>query len=82
DDDVRVVKVFDDRVAEPDEIAAKDGTEIGEVAMRSPKWGMSYSGEGGAQDPKFHGGWFYSGDLATWDEHEFVTIVGRKDEMI
>ena len=50
--------------------------------MRSPKCGMSYSGETGSKDPKFHAGWFYPGDLATWDEHEFVTIVGRKDEMI
>ncbi|MCP2377509.1 class I adenylate-forming enzyme family protein [Cutibacterium modestum] len=82
DDDVRVVRVFDDRVAEPDEMAARDGVEIGEVAMRSPKCGMSYSGENGSKDPKFHSGWFYPGDLATWDEHEFVTIVGRKDEMI
>ncbi|MDU6279998.1 MAG: class I adenylate-forming enzyme family protein [Cutibacterium acnes] len=82
DDDVEVVKVFDDRIAEPDELAAKDGVEVGEVAMRSPKCGMSYSGETGSKDPKFHAGWFYPGDLATWDEHEFVTIVGRKDEMI
>lgn len=82
DDDVRVMRVFDDRVAEPDEMAARDGVEIGEVAMRSPKCGMSYSGENGSKDPKFHSGWFYPGDLATWDEHEFVTIVGRKDEMI
>ena len=76
------MRVFDDRVAEPDEMAARDGVEIGEVAMRSPKCGMSYSGENGSKDPKFHSGWFYPGDLATWDEHEFVTIVGRKDEMI
>ncbi|MBE1108938.1 long-chain fatty acid--CoA ligase, partial [Escherichia coli] len=40
DDDVEVVKVFDDRIAEPDELAAKDGVEVGEVAMRSPKCGM------------------------------------------
>jgi len=82
DDAVEVVKGFDDRIAEPDELAAKDGVEGGEVAMRSPKCGMSYSGETGSKDPKFHAGWFYPGDLATWDEHEFVTIVGRKDEMI
>ncbi|WP_228516883.1 AMP-binding enzyme [Curtobacterium sp. VKM Ac-1376] len=27
-------------------------------------------------------GWFHPGDLATWDEHERVTIVGRRDDMI
>lgn len=24
----------------------------------------------------------YTGDLGVWDEHEFVTVVGRKDDMI
>lgn len=82
DDDVRIVKVFDDRMARPDELAAKDGEEIGEVAMRTPKCALSYSGEAGSKDPKFQDGWFFPGDLATWDANEFVTIVGRKDEMI
>lgn len=82
DDDVIVVRSLPDRMAEPDELAAKDNVEIGEVAMRSPKCGWAYSGENGAADPKFHSGWFYPGDLATWDEDGFVTIVGRKDEML
>ncbi len=30
----------------------------------------------------FYKGWIYIGDMATWDEQEFVTIVGRKDDMI
>src|SRR5699024_6700263 len=30
----------------------------------------------------FYKGWIYIGDLATWDEDEFITIVGRKDDMI
>src|ERR1700689_3103829 len=31
---------------------------------------------------RFRDGWLYIGDLATWDEDEYVTIVGRKDDMI
>ena len=31
---------------------------------------------------KFYKGWLYTGDMATWDENEFVTICGRKDDMI
>jgi acyl-CoA synthetase (AMP-forming)/AMP-acid ligase II len=82
DDDVRVVKIFDDRRAEPDELAAKDGTETGEVIMRSPKSGFAYANLPDVQEEKFHSGWLYPGDIATWDADEFVTILGRKDDMI
>lgn len=82
DDDVAVVKVLPDRPAEPDELAAKDGTEVGEVIVRSIKSGYSYLGNPDEQERKFRDGWLYAGDLATWDENELVTIVGRKDDMI
>lgn len=82
DDDVAVVRLFDDRAAEPDELAAKDNTEIGEVIMRSVKAGYAYADNPGEQRRKFHNGWVYPGDLATWDENETITIVGRKDDMI
>lgn len=82
DDDVAVVQVFDDRLAEPTEHAAKDGTEIGEVIVRSPKCGYAYANSPEQERQKFHRGWLYIGDLATWDTDEFVTIVGRKDDMI
>lgn len=82
DDDVRVVRLFDDRPALPEEAVAKDSTEVGEVIVRSPKCGYAYanSPEQGAE--RFHNGWLYIGDLATWDADEFVTIVGRKDDML
>ncbi len=82
DDDVAVVKVFDDRTAAPDEFAAKDGAEVGEVIVRSVKSGYAYLGNPEEQRKKFRDGWLYAGDLATWDENELVTIVGRKDDMI
>ncbi|MBQ1332052.1 MAG: AMP-binding protein, partial [Lachnospiraceae bacterium] len=31
---------------------------------------------------KFSNGWMYTGDLAVWDERSYVTIRGRKDDMI
>jgi acyl-CoA synthetase (AMP-forming)/AMP-acid ligase II len=31
---------------------------------------------------KYYKGFLYTGDLATWDENSFVTILGRKDDMI
>ncbi|MBD7996405.1 AMP-binding protein [Arthrobacter sp. Sa2CUA1] len=82
DDDVAVVKVFPDRRGRPEELAAQDGTEAGEVIMRSPKSGYSYVNLPAVEEEKFHDGWLYPGDMATWDEDGFVTILGRKDDMI
>lgn len=82
DDDVAVVKVFPDRRGRPDELAAQDGAEAGEMIMRSPKAGYSYVNLPAVEEEKFHDGWLYPGDMATWDEDGFVTILGRKDDMI
>jgi len=85
DDDVAVVRVYDDRFADPSDPAdqvAKDGTEIGEVAVRSLKSGLAYVNNPTEQAAKFHHGWLFIGDLATWDEDEYVTIAGRKNDMI
>jgi acyl-CoA synthetase (AMP-forming)/AMP-acid ligase II len=82
DDDVAVVRIYDERRAEPDDLARKDGNEIGEVVVRSVKSGYAYVGQPDEQAARFHDGWLYIGDLASWDEDEYVTILGRKDDMI
>lgn len=83
DDDVAVVKVYGDgRIADPDDFAEKDGHEIGEVIMRSVKSGYAYTHNPEEEARKFRDGWIYPGDLASWDEEELVTIIGRKDDMI
>lgn len=83
DDEVRVVKVYPDRRAEPDELAAKDGKEVGEVIVKAPgKTTYAYINNEEESKRVFYKGWIYIGDMATWDENEFVTIVGRKDDMI
>jgi acyl-CoA synthetase (AMP-forming)/AMP-acid ligase II len=82
DDDVAVVKIYEDRRADPSDHAAKDGSEIGEVIVRSVKSGYAYVNQPDEQDARFRDGWLYIGDLATWDEDEYVSIVGRKDDMI
>jgi acyl-CoA synthetase (AMP-forming)/AMP-acid ligase II len=82
DDDVAVVRLHDDRLADPTDTVARDGAEIGEVAVRSVKAGYAYVHQPDEQALRFHDGWLYIGDLATWDEDEYVTIVGRKDDMI
>lgn len=82
DDDVAVITVQAGRISAPDEHARRDGQEIGEVIMRSVKSGYAYLDDPKEQAEKFRDGWVYPGDLATWDENEIVTIVGRKDDMI
>jgi acyl-CoA synthetase (AMP-forming)/AMP-acid ligase II len=82
DDDVAVVRIHEDRHAAPDEHVAKDGSEVGEVIVRSVKSGYAYVGQPEEQAAHFRDGWLYIGDLATWDADEYVTIVGRKDDMI
>jgi acyl-CoA synthetase (AMP-forming)/AMP-acid ligase II len=82
DDDVAVVRVYEDRVASPDDLAAQDGQEVGEVIVRSVKSGYAYVNNNEEQGARFRDGWLYIGDLATWDADGYVTIVGRKDDMI
>jgi acyl-CoA synthetase (AMP-forming)/AMP-acid ligase II len=79
DDDVAVVRAGD---GGPGDLAARDGTEIGEVIVRSVKSGYAYANNPAEQAQRFRDGWLYTGDLATWDADEYVTIVGRKDDMI
>ncbi|WP_232818985.1 class I adenylate-forming enzyme family protein [Homoserinimonas sp. OAct 916] len=82
DDDVAVVKIFGNRRAHPSELVARDGTESGELIMRSPKSGFGYFNLPDLNEEKFFEGWLYPGDVATWDEDGFVTVLGRKDDMI
>ncbi len=82
DDDVAVVRIYEDRQADPRDHVAKDGSEVGEVIVRSVKSGYAYVNQPVEQALRFRDGWLYIGDLATWDADEYVTIVGRKDDMI
>ncbi len=83
DDDVAVVKMYSDRLAEPSEHVAKDGKETGEVIVRAAgKCAYTYIDDPERAARTFYKGWVYIGDLGTWDEEEYVTIVGRKDDMV
>lgn len=83
DDDVAVVKMYGDRLAEPDDFVARDNQEPGEVIFRpAGKASFSYINQPEQSKKRFYKGWVYSGDLATWDKEEFVTIISRKDDML
>ena len=66
DDEVRVVKVYEDRKAEPDDLAAMDECDTGEVIIRTPKSAYCYYNNPAEDAAKFYKGWMYTGDLATW----------------
>ena len=83
DDDVRVVRLHDGRRTEPDDLAAQDGLEIGEVILSSPaKSPYLYYDNESETERKYYKGFLYTNDLATWDGKGFITIVGRRDDMI
>ena len=83
DDEVRLVKLYDDRKAEPDDLAAFDNGEVGEVIIWSPaKCTYSYYNDPAETAEKFYKGWMYTGDIGVWGENRYITIYGRKDDMI
>ena len=83
DDEVRVVKMYEDRKAEPDDIVPMDGETAGEVIIFAPeKTAMCYISNEEQTKEKYYKGWFYTKDVGTWDKDQYVTITGRKDNMI
>jgi acyl-coenzyme A synthetase/AMP-(fatty) acid ligase len=83
DDDMAVVELLPDRLAEPEQTVPKDNKTVGEVIVKSPaKCAYDYINKPDEARKKFYKGWVYIGDLATWNEQQYVTIVGRKDDMI
>ncbi|MDR3672258.1 MAG: AMP-binding protein, partial [Holophaga sp.] len=83
DDEVAVVQVHSDRRAEPHELVAQDGREVGEIILKCPgKSTYSYFNNPQEAERTFYKGYMYTGDLGTWDGNAYVTVVGRKDDMI
>lgn len=83
DDEVAIVRIYPDRRAEPDDLVAKDGSEVGEIIVKAPgKTTYAYINNEEESRKVFYKGWIYIGDMGTWDENEFVTVVGRKNDMI
>ena len=77
------MKVYEDRAADPEDLAETDGKEVGEIIIRSSaKSAGFYYGNDAETRKRFRNGFFYTNDLATWDENHFFRIVGRKDDMI
>lgn len=83
DDEIRVVRLREGRRSDPDDLVPTDGKTPGEVVIYAPyKSGLSYTGNPYLTAERYSGGWFYTHDVATWDDRHFLTICGRRDDMI
>lgn len=83
DDEVRIVNVYEGKKAEPDDIVAADNISEGEIIIKCPaKSTYCYVNNEQATKDKFYKGWMYTGDIGTWDENRYITVAGRKDDMI
>ncbi|MDO5537533.1 MAG: AMP-binding protein, partial [Desulfovibrionaceae bacterium] len=66
-----------------EEMVPMDGKTVGEIVIcGTPKSTCSYCNAPELTEKKFHNGWMYTGDLASWDDKGYVRIIGRKDDMI
>ena len=59
-----------------------DDKEVGEIAVKTIKGTLFYFNNDEEMKRRIKGDWFYPGDLATWDENQYITIRARKDDMI
>lgn len=60
----------------------RDMQTIGEVVARGDQVMQGYFREDEATRAVMHNGWFHTGDMAVWDEENYIHIVDRKKEII
>ncbi|HEY3439829.1 MAG TPA: long-chain-fatty-acid--CoA ligase [Paludibaculum sp.] len=72
---VRVVDLYGNSVP-------RDGQSIGEVVAQGDNVMLGYYREPSATEAVIRDGWFYTGDMAVWDEEGYIQIVDRKKEII
>lgn len=56
--------------------------EVGEIVYQGPALLREYWRNEDATEEAFAGGWFHSGDLGTFDDDGFLSVVGRLKDMI
>jgi fatty-acyl-CoA synthase len=61
---------------------ARDGRAAGEICARGDNIMLGYYKDQEATDAVLRDGWFYTGDMAVWDEYGYLQIVDRKKEII
>jgi len=71
------------RVIGPDgKDVARDGTETGEIVVRSPWTTPGYYKDPERSEELWAGGWLHTGDVAVVDEYGYIQIVDRIKDVI
>jgi len=71
------------RVVGPDgKDVAQDGTETGEIVVRSPWTTPGYYKDPDRSEELWAGGWLHTGDVANVDEYGYIQIVDRIKDVI
>ena len=71
------------RVVGPDgKDVARDGTETGEIVVRSPWLTPGYYKDPERTEELWAGGWMHTGDVAHVDEYGYIQIVDRMKDII
>jgi len=65
-----------------DQDVPKDGKSIGEIVARSDGVMEGYWQQPETTAQAMRGGWFHTGDMATWGEDGYLLIVDRKKDII
>jgi len=60
----------------------RDGQAIGEIVARSDGVMKGYWKQPEATAEVMRGGWFHTGDMATWNQDGYILIVDRKKDII
>ena len=63
-------------------IENKNDEGIGEIAVKGPNVMLGYYEDEQATKDVLKDGWFYTGDLGYYDEHNYLFIAGRKKSVI
>jgi fatty-acyl-CoA synthase len=65
-----------------DQDVPRDGQSMGEIVARSDGILEGYWQQPVATAEALRGGWFHTGDMATWNEEGYILIVDRKKDII
>lgn len=83
DDEVRLIRPAREGFGDPDDLAPKDNASIGEIIIKAPnKSAGCYVDNPEMTAKKFYKNFHYTGDIGVWDEDGYITVLGRKDDMI